>query len=254
MSRKRKNAAVFADLCNSVQKRMFAFEYSVDDETGTAELVLDSVHRVKLGHLSLFPSVKVTYRQDDRRYVVETHASAFAMRHNAMLVEYDRMSKFYEISDMTQLKHVIETVHKNASVCFHKIVKQGDNFIAMFSVPTALHEMRLNTGILNDIDNISSSWIELHPDTRDLRLCVSLISQSVPRRKRTRDDTGSDCEDHLPSRRRARMDALEKQGQEEVSFPSHSALPPLLASPAAPSAASSSLSASQQSSKSRPNW
>jgi len=248
MSRKRKSAAVFADLCNSVQRRMFAFEYSVDDETGTAKLVLDSVHRIKLGHLSLFPSVKVTYRQDDRRYVVETHASAFGTRHNAMLVEYDRMSAFYEITDMTQLKNVIESVHKNASVCFHKIVKQGDVFIAVFSVPRALQEMRLNTGILNDIDNISSSWIELHPDTKDLRLCVSLIPHSVPRRNRTRDDTQSGCEDHQPLRRRARVEKTPK-----VRHPPFPA-PPLAASSSPPSVASSSLSVTRSSSTRCPDW
>ena len=238
----------------SVQRRMFAFEYSVDDETGTARLVLDSVHRIKLGHLSLFPSVKVTYRQDDRRYVVETHASAFAMRHNAMLVEYDRMSDFYGITDMTQLKNVIETVHKNASVCFHKIVKQGDTFIAVFSaVPKALREIRLNTGTLNDIDNISSSWIELHPDTKDLRLCVSLIPQSVPRRKRARDDddTQSDCEDHQPLRRRARVPTVEMTPKaRHPAFPAPA--PP--ASSAPPSAASSSLSGTRPSATSRPTW
>ena len=214
MSRKRKNADVFADMCYSVQRRMFAFEYTINDEDGTAQLILDSVHRIKIGHLSLFPSVCVTYRQDDRRYVLQTDGGAIAMRHNAMLVEYDRMASFYDISDMSQLKEVIESVHRNATVCFHKIVKQGNVFIAVFTALNAAQEMRLNTGVLNDIASISSSWIELHPDTKELRLCVSLVPHSVPRHKRKRDDDDDDgddghdsqgCEDHGPQRQRARL-------------------------------------------------
>ena len=196
MSRKRSNADIFTDLCNSVHRRMFAFECKVDEESGTAELILDSVHRIKLGHLALFPSVTVTYRRDDRRYVLQTEASQGSIRHNAMLVEYERMSEFYNISDMSQLRNVIETVHRNATVCFHKIVRQGNLFIAVFTVPKAHNSIRLNTGALSNLENVSSSWIELHPDNNELRLCVSLIPQEIPRRKRTRDDRSSDSEDH----------------------------------------------------------
>jgi hypothetical protein len=134
------------------------------------------------------------------------------------------MSQFYEISDVAQLKEVIETVHTNASACFHKIVKQADVFIAVFTVPKATHEMRLNTGVLNDVDNISSSWIELHPDTKEMRLCVSLIPQSVPLRKRMRCSTPGSEDHHQPLRRRARVsagraedgnDGIEEQEEEE---------------------------------------
>ena len=57
---KRKNTEVFADLCVSVKNRLFAFDCSLDEESGTARLTLDSVHRIRLGHLALFPSVTVT--------------------------------------------------------------------------------------------------------------------------------------------------------------------------------------------------
>ncbi len=244
MGRKRKNAAIFADMCRSVQKRMFAFDYSVDEQNGTAELILDSVHRIKLAHLSLFPSVQVTYRQDDRRYVLQTHASAAAMRHNAMLVEYARMADFYGISDITSLKGVIEAVHSNASVCFHKVVKQGDVFIAVFTVPKTSHEMRLNTGVINDIDNISSSWIELHPDSKELRLCVSLIPESVPRRKRKRDDTQG-CGDHAPPRQRARV--TKEESMPPIALPPSASAAMLAAVP--PSSSSSSYDETRQSSR-----
>ena len=227
MGRKRKCGEVFADLCESVQRRMFAFEYSIDEENGTAQIILDSVHRIKLSNLSLFPCVGVTYRQDDRRYVLQTEGSAGAIRHNAMLVEYARMAEFYNIVDISQLKYVIESVHRNASVCFHKIVKQGDLFIAVFTVPTASCQMKLNTGVLNDIEHVSSSWIELHPDTKELRLCVSLIPQALPHRERMRDEEtlGSGDHDH-PSHRHARGGSAEAQAGEltmmgTVELPPH---------------------------------
>lgn len=227
---------------------MFAFEYSINEESGTAQLILDSVHRIKLSHLSLFPSVEVTYRQDDRRYVLQTEGSAGAIPHNAMLVEYARMSEFYNIADMSQLKYVIENVHRNASVCFHKIVKQGDLFIAVFTVPKASRQMRLNTGVLNDIEHVSSSWIELHPDTKELRLCVSLIPQTLHRRKRMRDEQPLDSGDHgHPSHRRARARAVQAQAgefelilQECRELPPHQPAPSPAGSSQLPAAASSS--------------
>lgn len=247
MGRKRKNGEVFVDLCESVQRRMFAFGYSIDEERGTAQIILDSVHRIKLSHLSLFPSVEVTYRQDDRRYVLQTEGSAGAIRHNAMLVEYERMAEFYNITDMSQLKYVIENVHRNASVCFHKIVKQVDLFIAVFTVPKGSHKMRLNTGVLNDIEHVSSLWIELHPDTKDLRLCVSLIPHTLHRRKRMRDDEQQlDSGDHgHPCNRRAQGRAVQAQAEEVLTMgllelPPHQPAPSPAGSSHLPAASSSS--------------
>lgn len=224
--------SVFCDMCKSVQEKLHAFECNIDEEAGTAQMVLDSVHRINLKHLSLFPSLSVRYRQDDRRYVLQTEVSEGTMQHNAMLVEYDRMASFYEIDDIGPLKRVIETVHENASARFHKMVRQGDVFIAVFVVnKSSSNEICFNARTLDNIANVSSAWIELHPDTSELRLCISLTPCSLLRpprpknNKRARDAENGDAaalldsEDPHKRRRRVRFDDEGESQQKKAQRP-----------------------------------
>lgn len=186
-------SGVFVDMCKSVKCRLYAFDCKVDEAEGTACMVLDSVHRIMLAHLSLFPCINVKYRRDDRRYVVRTEASEGIMRHNAMLVEYDRMASFYGISDIAPLKEAIDGMHKNANVCFHKIVKQGNVFVAIFNASS--DELRLNTGNINGLGTVSTAWIELHPDTKEMRICASLHPMRSRNQKRKRRGPGAEDDD-----------------------------------------------------------